>query len=207
MRMISGKHGARSYKKKWLFFFILIAFSVFVIYDHRPQLFDDFHAGDYQKMIILLVLLFPLFFAFKVLARGNHYRRFGDTPLNISPSPLMLGQQFSGAVSVSRGAKYLDGMQFRAELRLLQRSEAEQGDNQNSRVDTLWKEPLSVASEYGAAGAGLSIKSRLPNDQPATSGTDKQVADGGSQYSWQLSITSSDKKFKQSWNVPVAKAH
>ena len=205
--MISGKRGPRSYKKKWLFFFILIASSVFVIYDHRPQLLDDFYAGDYQKMIILLVLLFPLFFAFKVLAKGNHYRRFGDTPLSISPNPLVLGQHFSGTVSVSRGATYLNDMQFRAELRLLQTSEAEQGDNQNTRVDSLWKESLTVLSEYGAAGAGLSIEGRLPDDQPATSGTDKQVADGGSQYLWQLSITSSDKKFKQSWNVPVAKAH
>lgn len=205
--MISGKRGPHSYKKSWLFFFILIAFSVFVIYDHRPQLLDDFHAGDYQKMVILVVLLFPLFFAFKVLAKGNHYRRFGDTPLNISPSPLMLGQQFSGTVSVSRGAKYLEGMQFRAELRLLQHSEAEQGDNQNSRVDTLWKEPLSVASEYGAFGAGLSIEGQLPDDQMASSGTENKLLDGGSQFFWQLSITSSDKKFRQSWDVPVAKAH
>lgn len=205
--MISGKRGPRSYIKKWLFFFILIAFSVFVIYDHRPQLLEDFHAGDYQKMIILLVLLFPLFFAFKVLARGNHYRRFGDTPLSISPNPLMLGQQFSGTVSVSRGASYLNDMQFIAEIKLLQESEAEHGDNRNRRIDTLWRESLAVTSEYGAAGAGLSIEGLLPNDQAATSGSDNEVRDGGCQYFWQLSITSSDKKFKQSWDVPVAKAH
>jgi uncharacterized membrane protein YhaH (DUF805 family) len=135
--MISGKYGRHSYKKKWFFFFILIAFSVFVIYDHRQELIANFYAGDYQKMIILLTLLLPLFFAFKVLAKGNHYRRFGDASLSISPQPLILGQQFRGSVTISRGVKYLHDRQFSAELRLLQTSEAEQGDNYNTRVDSL----------------------------------------------------------------------
>jgi hypothetical protein len=204
--MISGKYGPHSYKKKWLFFFILMAFSAFVIYDHRPELIANFHAGDYQKMVILTILLFPLLFAFKVLAKGNHYRRFGDTPLSISPQPLILGQQFRGSVTVSRGVKYLHDRQFSAELRLLQTSEAEQGDNYNTRVDSLWRQTFLVSSEFGATGAILSVKGQLPADGEASSINNESITIGGSQYSWQLSIKSSDKKFKQLWDLPVSKA-
>ncbi len=202
--IIAGNKGPRSYQKKWLFFFVLIAFSGFVIYEQRVALEASFYAGDYQEMIVLLVLLFPLFFAFKVLAKGNHYRRFGDTPLTINPAPLVLGRRFNGSISITRGAKWINNNQFSAELRLCGEVEEEQGDHYITQVETLLKLALKIVAEHGAIGARLLVEGNLPDDQPASSAITNDISDGASRYFWRLSVISSDKKFRQSWDIPVA---
>ena len=87
-----------------------MALSIVVIYDHQLEIIIDYYADEYQKMLKLLVLLFPVFFAVKVFAKANHFRRFGDIPLTIHLHALILGQCVSGIVKVIRGDKLLNSM-------------------------------------------------------------------------------------------------
>lgn len=209
LNSIPGNRGARSNIKKWLFFLILLIFSSLVIYEQRVNLIESFYTGNYQKMIVLLVILFPVLFIAQMLAKGRFYRRFGHTPLTLGP--LAFGQRFNGVVHIRRGGKFIRASEIKAELILLEQRRVGQESKRVTHYDCKhWKKSLAVTIEevtlniYKEKGARILIEGEIPHMTELVK-LDSTIALNtcASRYFWRLVSKSIDKKFKQSWDIPM----
>lgn len=185
----------RSRGHQWFALALLIGFAAFVLYDSRDQLLEHYVAGEYTDMSELMVLIIPTLFLFILIKKSYKRSQFGETPLVMNPMPAVLGDAFSGHVEIQKG---VEGLQFKAELLLMHRQEVYDKGSPRSRVDVVWKKPLSLHQERAMIGTRLLLKAELPVDQPPS-----QPSHSDDSYAWQLAITSHDKSFRRKWNIPV----
>jgi hypothetical protein len=192
---IASSGDGKKTSKRWLFLFLLMAIAAFVIYEHHVDLLAHYAAGEYTKMTELIVLLFPLLFFLQQIKKVHNQRRFGETPLVMNPFPAIMGEKFAGYVEIRQSAEQL---QFFAELLLMKQVEINQGDNNNTQVDLIWKMPVNVHVESAILGVRLLLEASLPDKKPPS-----QSPHYGEYYFWQLYIYSKDKSFKRRWQIPV----
>ncbi len=183
--------------KRWLFLLLLLAVVGFVLYDNHSKLLSHFHAGEYLQMTELVVIIFPLLFVAQQIKKSRQYSRFGEVSFVMDPFPAIIGEKFGGYLEINKGA---EGLEFMAELLLMEQSELNEGDNRNTQTDMIWKRELSVHTERAMLGVRLLIDSQLPDDKPPSQPQ-------RSHYKfWRLYVYSSNKKFKQTWDVPIIAA-
>ncbi len=195
--IIPANGSRRSSGKRWLFLLLLLAVVGFILYESHRELLAHFQAGEYLKMTELVVIIFPVLFVAQQIKKSRQRARFGDVSFVMDPFPAIMGKKFGGYLEINKGA---EDLQFMAELLLMEQSESNEGDNRNTRRDMIWKRSLNVHTERAMLGVRLLIDSQLPDDKPPSQPQK-------SQYKfWRLYVYSSNKAFKQTWDVPIIAA-
>ncbi|MGH1439429.1 MAG: hypothetical protein ACRBBR_04895 [Cellvibrionaceae bacterium] len=187
--------GRRSRYSRWVFFLVLLGVVGFVLYDSREDLLAHYYAGEYTEMHELIIILFPLLFLITQVKKIYKRSKYGDTPLVMNPFPSIIGETFSGYVEIN---KKVDGLQFSAELLLMQHIEVEEDDYSESQTDIVWRMPVELQQERAMLGARLLVKAQLPAKKPPS-----QSPHTDDYYSWCLYVYSKDKSFKRRWSIPI----
>jgi hypothetical protein len=181
--------------RDWLVFLIIIGFCGYIIYQSREELLGHYYAGNYFEMKELIVLLFPLFFFGTKIKKAWGRVKYGETPLVMNPFPAVIGEKFSGYVEISKG---VEGLQFSAELRLIETAEVYMDDYTETQSNIVFRLPVSVISERAVIGTRLLLEADIPKGKPESESAHKDKY-----HSWRLAVYSNDKAFRRTWNVPV----
>ncbi|MGH1486040.1 MAG: hypothetical protein ACRBCI_07445 [Cellvibrionaceae bacterium] len=193
--IIPSNYRKKSKNKDWIFFLVIIGFCGFILNDNREELLAHFHAGEYFEMKELIILLFPVLFFGKKIKRSWGRNKYGETPLVMNPFPAAIGEKFAGYVEINKG---VDGLQFSAELRLIENAEVYMDDYTEFQSNIVTRFPVSVISERAVIGTRLLLETPMPDNQP-----ESQPSHRNRYYTWRLAIYSSDKAFRRTWAIPV----
>lgn len=127
---------------------------------------------EQENLAVLIALLFPLvglLLAYAAVHMYLKWRKFGDTVLEMSSMPGVIGGYLSGRLLT--GVKSVPPDGFRLSLNCVHQRVTGSGDNRKTRETVLWQETAHVPPERvepGMKGCMIPVRFAIPYDAQGT---------------------------------------
>jgi hypothetical protein len=182
-------------------FWVLLGLATFVSAISSPVLFsfiDEWKSGNKAIVIALLFPIIGLGLFIAAAREGLRIRKFGRSPLVMSPYPAAIGGYLGAKVHINSSVP--PSQRFKVSLSCIQRVTTRSGGKSKTSDVTRWHEE---GMAYVERAQGNTTLLRFSFNIPANlhESSDKT----GQRYFWRIDIESviSGVKFKRSFEVPV----
>ncbi len=156
-----------------------------------------------ENPVFYFFVLFPfigLFMFHQAIKETLAWKKFGKTPLTMTPFPGQLGGVVGGYVDVP--VPYYAMHEVKVSLSCMHHYTERRGGETESTSEVLWQDDISVRSKPSAIGSRLHFEFQPPADLPETEPDSKNY------HGWdvQISLPLEGSNFERKFTIPVIRA-
>ena len=187
------------YKFLWLFAIFWNAITWTAIILGGENILKAFE----ENPVFYFFVLFPfigLFMIHQAIKETLAWKRFGKTPLTMTPFPGQLGGVVGGYVDVP--VPYDAAHEIKISLSCMHYYWEKRGGESESVSEAIWQDDISARSKPSALGSRLHFEFRPPADLPETE------PDSKDHHGWdvQISLPLEGSDFERKFTIPVIRA-
>ena len=156
----------------------------------------------YEKLPLIVCILFALFpiigvYLIYITAKAvTQRKRFGKTPLTLTPFPGSIGGQIGGKIILNNNASEL--AIYSVKVICVRKHYSGSGKNRSLRESMVWEADTFANNCVVGAGSGIEFSVDVPEGLPET-----ELDKNDSWHQWRVEVESEEIKFKRSFDIPV----